>query len=106
VITAGYRLPAKHVIHAVGPRWRGGDQGEAELLASAYESCFTLAEGAGVRTVAFPAISTGIFGYPKRPAASIALQTMSKHAPRFERVIACLFDAESAEIYREELAAI
>ena len=73
-ITPGFNLPARFVIHAVGPVWRGGTAGEAELLASAYRSALTLAAQHGLRSVAFPAISTGIYGYPLAPATKIACQ--------------------------------
>src|SRR5438105_2835539 len=73
-ITRGYRLPAKYVIHTVGPVWQGGGAGEAELLASCYRSCFALAQEHGIRTVAFPAISTGIYGYPSDQACEIAVR--------------------------------
>ena len=73
VITAGYQLPAKHVIHTVGPVWQGGQAGEGELLASCYRECLKLAEVHGCRSLAFPAISTGIYGFPIPEAASIAV---------------------------------
>lgn len=105
VITRGYRLPARFVIHAVGPIWRGGNAREAELLASAYETSFKLAREEGsVRTVAFPAIATGVYGFPKGPAAEIALGVMLMHEGEFERITACLFDEQSAQLYRETLA--
>jgi O-acetyl-ADP-ribose deacetylase (regulator of RNase III) len=105
VITRGYRLPAKYVIHAVGPIWRGGAQDEARLLASAYEHAFARAlEVADVKSIAFAAISTGAYGFPKAPAARIALTAMLEHEPRFERVVACLYDAESARLYEQTLA--
>lgn len=105
VITQGYRLPARFVIHAVGPVWRDGDHGEAELLASAYETSFTLARDEGsIRTIAFPAISTGIYGFPKAPAAEIALGIMLTHEKQFDRITACLFDEHSANLYRTTLA--
>lgn len=72
-ITKGYNLPAAWVIHTVGPVWRGGNQGEPELLARCYRSCFSLARDYGIRTIAFPAISTGVYGYPKEEAARIAV---------------------------------
>jgi O-acetyl-ADP-ribose deacetylase len=104
VRTRGYRLPARWVIHAVGPVWRGGAHGEADLLASAYESAFRLAREAGdVRSLAFPAISTGVYGYPKEEAARIALGSMLAHERDFDRVVACLFDDESAALYRRTL---
>ena len=105
VLTRGYRLPARFVIHAVGPVWRGGNDGEAELLESAYETSFRLArEESSIRTIAFPAISTGVYGFPKAPAAEIALGVMLAHESEFERIVACLFDEQSAELYRKTLA--
>ena len=104
VITRGYRLPARFVIHAVGPVWRGGDSGEAELLAGAYEASFRLAREEGsITTIAFPAISTGVYGFPKAPAAEIALGVMLTHEREFEGITACLFDEPSADVYRETL---
>jgi len=79
VPTAGHRLPARWVLHAVGPIWRGGGHGEAELLASAYRSCLSLADELGARSVAFPAISLGIYGYPIDEGARVALQTVTAH---------------------------
>jgi O-acetyl-ADP-ribose deacetylase (regulator of RNase III) len=106
VVTRGHRLRARYVIHAVGPVWRGGDHGEPELLASAYRAAFRLArEQADIRSIAFPAISTGVYGFPKRDAARIALAVMREEGHAFTRVIACLFDAESEAIYRELLSA-
>ena len=105
VLTRGYRLPAKYVIHAVGPVWYGGSRGETELLARAYESSFARAREAGdVRSIAFPAISTGIYGFPKREAAAIALRVMRTHADEFEQIVACLFDAPTEALYRETIA--
>lgn len=75
-LTKGYRLPAKYVIHTPGPVWRGGDHGEAELLASSYRSCLSLAVAHGCTSVAFPSISTGVFGYPVDKAAHVALRTI------------------------------
>jgi O-acetyl-ADP-ribose deacetylase (regulator of RNase III) len=104
VITKGYRLPARFVIHAVGPIWRGGGHREAELLTSAYETSFALAaEQGSVRTIAFPAISTGVYGFPKAPAAEIALASMLNHDHEFDAITACLFDERSADVYRETL---
>jgi O-acetyl-ADP-ribose deacetylase len=101
VITPGFRLPARFVIHAVGPVYRGGGHGEADLLASAYDTSFRLALGEGsIRSIAFPAISTGVYGYPKEEAAQIALSRMRAHEAKLDRIVACLFDEESAEIYR------
>ncbi len=106
VITRGYALPARHVIHAVGPRWRGGTHGEAELLRSAYEASFRLAREGQLDAVAFPAISTGIYGFPKAPAADIALGAMLAHEGEFERIVACLFDQENRALYAKTLAAL
>lgn len=104
VLTRGYRLPARYVIHAVGPVWRGGGEGEAALLDSAYRNAFRLAlERGDVRTIAFPAISTGVYGYPKSEAAGIALRAFLDHEARFERIVAALFDGESVRIYEETL---
>ncbi len=95
-ITKGYRLPAKWVIHTVGPVWRGGTAGERGLLASAYRNSLRLAAEHEVRTLAFPAISTGVYGFPKVEAARIAVSTVrefiagGRHA--LERVIFCCFD--------------
>ncbi|HEU4647624.1 MAG TPA: macro domain-containing protein [Gemmatimonadales bacterium] len=107
VLTRGYRLPARWIIHTVGPVWRGGAQGEPELLRRAYESVFRVArEHGGIRTIALPALSTGIFGYPKHQAASIAVEVMRRHETAFERVIACFrFDEESPALYRQLLEA-
>jgi O-acetyl-ADP-ribose deacetylase len=106
VITGGHRLPARWVIHAVGPVWHGGERGEPETLRRAYRSAFALARRQpDLRTIAFPAISTGVYGYPKRAAAAVALGVMREEEGRFDRIVACLFDAESAAIYRELLAA-
>ena len=103
-ITPGFRLPAKWVIHTVGPVWRGGDHHEAELLAACYRNSFGLALQHGVRSIAFPAISTGVYGYPKRAAARIAVAAMRQYEPRFERIVACCHSAEDEAIYRELLA--
>jgi O-acetyl-ADP-ribose deacetylase (regulator of RNase III) len=100
VLTGGHRLPARWVIHAVGPVWRGGAHGEPALLRRAYERAFDRASEAGARSVAFPAISTGVYGYPRREAAAIALDVMHAHERAYDRVVACLFDDESAALYR------
>jgi len=105
VITRGFRLKARYVIHAVGPIWHGGKQREDELLARAYESSFERAREAGdVGSIAFPAISTGVYGFPKPRAARIALEVMRGWEDDFERIIACLFDDESVALYRDLLA--
>lgn len=101
-ITGGHELPAKYVIHTVGPVWRGGGAGEPELLASCYRQSLTLAEAAGCRSIAFPAISTGVYGYPVKLAAQIAVREAiawkeAKEMP--ERIVLCCFSKESAEAH-------
>lgn len=103
-VTAGFELPARWVVHAVGPVWHGGGQGEAALLARCYERSFDRALSVGARSIAFPAISTGVYGYPKRAATQIAVERMRAHEAKFERIIACCFSAADAERYRQLLA--
>ena len=104
VITPGFGLRARWVIHAVGPVWHGGTENEPALLRGAYESAFRLAREAGdVRSIAFPAISTGAYGFPRPLAAGIATAVMREHEGAFERVVACLFDDESVALYLEAL---
>ncbi|MES9955696.1 MAG: O-acetyl-ADP-ribose deacetylase [Sedimenticola sp.] len=98
-ITPGFRLPAKWVIHTVGPVWHGGGGGEAAQLRSCYENSLALAREYGVKSIAFPGISTGVYGYPKREAATIALDVMGS-AEDFEEIIACCFSEQDAELYR------
>jgi len=102
-ITKGYKLPAKHVIHAVGPVWHGGQSGEAELLASCYRTSLALASEHGVKTIAFPAISCGVYGYPIEQAVTIAVRECS-HNGSFEKIIFCCFDAHMLALYQAELA--
>lgn len=105
-ITGGHRLPARHVIHAVGPIYHGGRTGEARLLASAYTWSLRLAEEAESRTVAFPCISTGVYGYPKPEACEIAVATVSGWLGEHElpeRVVFCCFDDENESLYRSAL---
>lgn len=105
VITPGFRLPARYVIHAVGPIWHGGRQGEAELLERAYETSFERALEAGdVRSIAFPAISAGVYGYPKESAIEIAVRAMRRHEKEFARIVACAFDETTGTMYRRELS--
>ncbi len=102
-ITGGYDLTARHVIHAVGPVWQGGAAGEAELLAGCYRHCYRLADEAGLSSIAFPAISTGIFGYPLEAATKIALDTARDYqaaAGSLRRIVFCCFGAEVTEAYR------
>jgi O-acetyl-ADP-ribose deacetylase (regulator of RNase III) len=103
-ITPGFNLPARLVIHAVGPRWFGGDQGEPELLAGAYRSAFHLAKESRVRSIALPAISTGIFGYPLHPATAIAVRVAREVAPAsgVEEVTFVCFSEEVLTAYRKE----
>ena len=101
ILTFGYRLPARYVIHTVGPIWRGGGRREHKLLRQAYQSVFRVArEHADIRSIAFPAISTGVYGFPKADAAEIAMSEMTREAPNFDRIVACLFDEESVRLYR------
>lgn len=100
-ITPGFNLPARWVIHTVGPVWSGGDSGEPELLESAYRSSLELAMQHDIDTIAFPGISTGVYGFPKQRAAQIALDTMREYENEFGRIIACCFSGEDADIYRQ-----
>jgi O-acetyl-ADP-ribose deacetylase (regulator of RNase III) len=106
-ITQGYRLQARHVIHTVGPVWHGGNKGEPELLKSCYCRCFQIAHDYDLTSIAFPAISAGVFGYPMVQACEIAL-TEAKAAlatyPELERVVFVSFSAAALAIYRETFA--
>jgi O-acetyl-ADP-ribose deacetylase (regulator of RNase III) len=102
-LTPGFRLPARWVIHAVGPRWHGGKKGEAELLAGAYRAALRLASERGLRSIAFPAISTGIYGYPLREATDIAVRTAGeelKSLSSIETVLFACFSEEALSAYR------
>ena len=101
-ITPGFRLPARWVIHTVGPVWRGGREGEPELLAGCYRNALALAREHGARSVAFPAISTGVYGYPKDLAAETAVAACSG-ADDLD-VVFCCFDERSAELHRAAIA--
>lgn len=103
-ISPGFRVPAKWIIHTVGPVWRGGGHGEAELLEACYRNSLELALAHGIRSVAFPAISTGVYGYPKPEAARIALRVMCEYEGRFERIVACCHSRADLGIYMEALA--
>jgi O-acetyl-ADP-ribose deacetylase len=106
-ITPGFRLSATHVIHTVGPIWRGGSAGEPELLAACYRNAFRLALAHAVGSIAFPAISTGVYGYPLAPAAGIAIREARAHLAgedTVSRVIFVCFDAATTRVYREILA--
>lgn len=100
-LTPGFRLPARYVIHAVGPYWKGGRSGEARLLASAYQAALDLAEAHALSSVAFPAISTGIFGYPLREATGIAVDTVRRFLEQAERVREVVFACFSDEVLEE-----
>jgi O-acetyl-ADP-ribose deacetylase (regulator of RNase III) len=103
VITPAFRLLARHVIHTVGPVWSGGGNHEPELLASCYRRSLELAGRAGLESIAFPAISTGIFGYPRDEAAEVAVATVRGEMPSWPslaRIVFCCFDEGNAERYR------
>jgi O-acetyl-ADP-ribose deacetylase (regulator of RNase III) len=105
-ITKGYRLPAAYVIHTVGPVWNGGNKGEMELLASCYRSVLEIAAARSLNTLAFPAISTGIYRFPAKQAAEIAVQTVAGFLKRSEwpeKVIFCCFSGESAKFHTSAL---
>lgn len=106
-ITKGYKLPAKYVIHTPGPVWHGGSRGEAELLASCYRSCLTLAAENGCKTVDFPSISTGVYHFPLEQAAEIAISTIAaflETAPELQQVRMVCFDARTKAHYDQALA--
>ena len=98
-ITPGFQLRARWVIHTVGPVWHEGQNNEAQMLRACYANSFVLARKVGVRTIAFPSISTGVYGYPKEPAAGLALAAMHAARDDFDEIIACCFSAADAERY-------
>ncbi|HYM51403.1 MAG TPA: O-acetyl-ADP-ribose deacetylase [Candidatus Limnocylindrales bacterium] len=102
--TPGFRLPAKWVIHAVGPRWSGGQRGEDEQLATCYRRSLEVADQLGARSLAFPAISTGIYGFPADRAAAIAVRTLRGTPTRVELVRLLAFDGDTAALLEAELA--
>ena len=105
-LTGGYDLPARFVIHTVGPIWRGGGRREAELLRSCYRRCFRIAGEHGIRSIAFPAISTGVYGYPLEPATRIALtetRDQLSTSIALEQVVFACFGADATRTYREVL---
>jgi O-acetyl-ADP-ribose deacetylase (regulator of RNase III) len=104
-ISPGFNLPARRVIHTVGPVWKSGDNYEASLLQACYRNSFEIAIENGVRSIAFPAISTGVYGFPKRQATEIAVAAMLEYADRFDRIIACCYSETDAELYRQVLEA-
>ena len=104
--THGYRLPASYVIHTAGPVWHGGGDGEAALLASCYRNSLRVAESLGVATIAFPGISTGVYGFPKEQAAPIAVETVREtaaEAPGVRSVTFCCFSDDDLALYRRIL---
>ena len=106
-VTSAYNLPCKFVIHTVGPVWKGGKDNEPELLESCYLNSLRIASNMKLRTVAFPSISTGVYGFPKDGAAEIAINTVRKFLEDnsvIEKVIFSVFDAENHEIYKQKLA--
>ena len=104
VRTRAYELPVKYIIHAVGPVWYGGTKSEVALLTKAYENSFVRAIEAGdVKTIAFPAISTGALRFPMPEATRIALTAMLNHEREFERIVACVHDDDTAQLYRDGL---
>ena len=103
-VTPGFALPARFIIHVVGPVWHGGDQGEPELLAAAYRSALAAADRVGARSVSFPAISTGIFGYPLDAATDIAVATVCAAETAVELVRFVCFDATTLAAYERTLA--
>ncbi len=108
-LTKGYRLPAKFIIHTVGPVWRGGTNGEPEILASCYERSIELAAQNDLRSIAFPGISTGIYGYPVEPAALVAITTVQAAMERFgviDDVIFCCFGQSDLSVYEGVLGRI
>jgi O-acetyl-ADP-ribose deacetylase (regulator of RNase III) len=102
-VTGGFRLPARWVIHTVGPIWRGGDGGEPELLASCYRTSLARADEVGARSVAFPAISTGVYGYPIEPAARLAVTTVRTTSTSVEVVHFVCFDTTTCRAYEDAL---
>lgn len=106
-LTKGYKLPAKFVIHTVGPVWHGGKKGEPELLASCYQKSLLIAAENGIRTIAFPSISTGVYEYPIERAARVAVKTVHeviKKASGIEEVIFCCFSAGDLAVYNDVLS--
>lgn len=99
-ITPGFNLPAKWIIHTVGPVWNGGEKDEAVLLKSCYQSSLKLAREHDVRSIAYPCISTGAYGFPGDLAAEIALTVMDSERDQFERIVVCCFSENDAELYR------
>lgn len=98
-MTPGFNLRSKYVIHTVGPVWRDGQNQEPKLLQDCYENCLKLAIKHNIQSIAFPAISTGVYGYPKKEAAKIALKSMLDMESNFQKIIACVFSEQDKQIY-------
>ena len=103
-LTGGYRLPAKNIIHTVGPVWHGGQQGEPELLASCYRKSLAIAHAQGLHSIAFPSISTGVYGYPVEQAAQIAVATVRALANEHDAIVFCCFSAADLAVYQRALS--
>ena len=105
-MTPGFDLPAKMILHTVGPHWQGGGNGESAVLSSCYEKCLRLALDEGARSIAFPAISTGVYRYPKRQAAVIALTAINRYQHEFQSIICCCFSDSDVWIYQKVKASL
>lgn len=103
-LTKAYNLPARYVIHTVGPVWRDGTADESNLLASCYRHCLELANQKQLQTLAFPGISTGVYRFPKHLAAEIAVKTVRQHAGNMEQIVFCCFSQSDVDIYTSELS--
>lgn len=103
-LTPGFKLPAKWIIHTVGPVWRGGNAGEPLLLASCYHKSLELARDQHIRRIAFPSISTGVYAYPKDQAARIAISVLRQYEADLDEIIACCFNATDKVLYERLLA--
>ena len=103
-LSPGFNLAADWIIHTVGPVWQGGDSNESDLLEACYQNSFQLALKQGCKSIAFPSISTGVYGYPKNLAADIAIDVMQSYHSQFEQVVACCFSAEDAQLYRSGIS--
>lgn len=102
-LSPGFELPAKWIIHTVGPVWQGGNSGEPELLSQCYRCSFDLAYSNNIESIAFPTISTGVYGYPKEEAAVIAINCMREYEPKFDLIVACCFSEIDVELYKQVL---
>ncbi len=109
-VTKGYDLPASHIVHTVGPVWRGGDNGEPELLASCYRESLLAAREVGARTIGIPAISTGIYGYPVEQAADVAVRTIradvADNPDAFDRIALVCFSKDAGQVFSEACKAL